>query len=87
MTDGKFGSFDDLVDIAEDDFEPIVRELRSVILGFYQGAKLPDPEALLEGTGKNMRHVKIQSLGDINRAAVKALLQAALSERQNALSA
>ena len=28
-------------------------------LGFYQGAVLADPERLLEGTGKGLRHVKI----------------------------
>ncbi len=32
-------------------------------LGFYQGAVLADPERLLEGTGKGLRHVKIRSGG------------------------
>ena len=36
-------------------------------LGFYQGAVLADPERLLEGTGKGLRHVKIRSLAEANR--------------------
>jgi hypothetical protein len=31
---------------------------RWVNLGFFQGAQLPDPEGLLEGTGAKLRHVK-----------------------------
>lgn len=30
-------------------------------LGFNRGAELPDPEGLLEGSGKRIRHVKIRS--------------------------
>ena len=56
-------------------------------LGFYQGAHLPDPSELLEGTGKNMRHVKIRSLKEISNPAVEALIKAALAERKSALAA
>ena len=56
-----------------------------VNLGFYQGAHLPDPEGLLEGTGKNLRHVKIRSLDDIGQPAVQLLIQEALAERKAAL--
>jgi hypothetical protein len=31
-----------------------------VNVGFFHGATLPDPNALLEGTGKYMRHVKLR---------------------------
>lgn len=58
-----------------------------VNLGFYQGAHLPDPESRLEGTGKNMRHVKISSIEDIHQPAIKSLIQAALKERTEALNA
>jgi len=57
-----------------------------VNLGFYQGASLSDPNTLLEGTGKNMRHVKIRSLDDSSNPKVKALIQAALLERQSNFS-
>ena len=47
-------------------------------LGFLYGTKLPDPEGLLEGTGKLLRHVKISRVEDIEKPAIKALLVAAL---------
>ena len=57
-----------------------------VNLGFYRGAHLPDAEALLEGTGKNMRHVKIRSQKEARRPAIKALIKTALAERRIALN-
>jgi hypothetical protein len=51
-------------------------------LGFYQGALLPDPKRLLEGTGKGLRHVKIRSLPEANRPSVRALVAAALARRR-----
>jgi len=57
-----------------------------VNLGFYQGALLADPERLLEGTGKALRHVKIRSLADANRASVRALVAAALARRRRCVT-
>ncbi len=54
-------------------------------LGFYRGAHLPDPAGLLEGTGKNLRHIKIRSIEDTERPGVRALLAAALAERREVL--
>ena len=51
-------------------------------LGFYQGAVLADPERLLEGTGKGLRHVKIRSLAEANRPPVRALVATALARRR-----
>lgn len=45
--------------------------------GFYYGADLPDPSALLEGTGKSLRRVKITSRADLDRPALVALVRAA----------
>lgn len=56
-----------------------------VNLGFYQGALLHDPTGLMEGTGAKMRHVKVRSVDDAERAAVRRLLETALSERRQAL--
>jgi hypothetical protein len=56
-----------------------------VNLGFYQGARLPDPEGLLEGTGARLRHVKVRSLEAAGRPALAALIEAALAERTTAL--
>ena len=36
-----------------------------VTFGFANGASLVDPDHILEGTGKSMRHVKLRSVDDI----------------------
>ena len=46
-------------------------------LGFYYGADLPDPNHLLEGTGKLLRHIKIISPEQLDDPAVVKLLEAA----------
>jgi hypothetical protein len=56
-----------------------------VNLGFYMGATLPDPAAIMEGTGKKLRHVKVRSVEDAGRPAIRALIEAALAERNQAL--
>lgn len=48
-----------------------------VNVGFFLGAHLADPEGLLEGSGKNMRHVKLRPGAEIDREALGALIQAA----------
>ena len=50
-----------------------------VNVGFFQGASLPDPEHILEGSGKRMRHVKRRwgTAGD--DAALATLIAAAYS--------
>lgn len=48
-----------------------------VNLGFYKGTVLPDPEGLLRGTGKHMRHAKIKQPSDLQRPGLKELLLAA----------
>ncbi|REK23342.1 MAG: DUF1801 domain-containing protein [Actinobacteria bacterium] len=56
-----------------------------VNLGFYQGAGLPDPDRLLEGTGARMRHVKVHSVEEARLPGVRRLLEEALLERRAAL--
>lgn len=56
-----------------------------VNLGFYQGALLPDPAGLLEGTGKALRHVKIRDPAAVADPALLTLIRAAMTERQAAL--
>ena len=46
-------------------------------VGFYFGADLPDPNGVLEGAGKRMRHVKLKWGQPMNEAALKALVAAA----------
>jgi len=52
-----------------------------VNLGFYHGASLSDPDGLLEGTGKELRHIKIRSVADAGRAGVTELLNQAIADR------
>jgi hypothetical protein len=56
-----------------------------VNLGFYKGADLPDPNGLLDGTGKTLRHVKIRSMEDVENLIIHRLIDAALAERKQAL--
>ena len=56
-----------------------------VNLGFYKGTDLPDPAALLQGTGAKMRHVKIRSPAEADAPEVRALIEAAVAERKSAL--
>jgi hypothetical protein len=48
-------------------------------LMLFRGAHLPDPSGILEGSGKNMRHVKVRSLEQFEerRDAIRALVDAA----------
>lgn len=48
-----------------------------VNVGFFQGTELPDPDGLLEGTGKFMRHVKIRRESSLAEDSLSALIQAA----------
>lgn len=48
-----------------------------VHLVLHRGADLPDPQGVLEGTGKLVRHVKLRHARDVQVPAVKALVRAA----------
>ena len=48
-----------------------------VTVGFYQGAELPDPYGMLRGTGKFMRHVRLEPGEDLDTAALTELIRAA----------
>jgi hypothetical protein len=41
---------------------------------FLRGAALPDPEGLLEGTGKFVRHAKVRTVQDVKKPALKKLI-------------
>jgi Domain of unknown function (DU1801) len=53
-----------------------------VNLGIAYAMELPDPKKLLEGTGKLHRHVKLKSEWDLQNAALRNLLKAALARRE-----
>jgi hypothetical protein len=52
-----------------------------VNLGIAYAMELPDPKKFLEGTGKLNRHVRLRSKSDLETAALRALLKAALARR------
>ena len=39
-------------------------------LGFFNGATMPDPDKLLEGTGRYLRHIKVYQVTDTNRQSL-----------------
>ena len=51
-----------------------------VNVGFFQGAGLPDPARLLQGTGKFMRHVKLRPENPIDATALHRLIETAYAE-------
>jgi hypothetical protein len=51
-----------------------------VNLGFPRGASLPDPNRVLEGEGKTMRHIKFASLREVERPFVQRYIRAAMEQ-------
>jgi hypothetical protein len=56
-----------------------------VNVGFYQGASLADPDRLLEGAGKRMRHVKLRWGALVDEDALRALIEAAYRDMRKRL--
>jgi hypothetical protein len=50
-----------------------------VNLGFNFGSLLPDPDGLLRGEGKLIRHVRIARAADLDAAGVRKLVRAAIA--------
>ena len=51
-----------------------------VNVGFFRGAEIADPESLLEGTGKFMRHVKLLPDQDVDLTALTKLINTAYAD-------
>ena len=51
---------------------------KGVNLGFNQGATLADPDGILEGAGKQIRHIKIRKPSDLTRPETRAYVRRAL---------
>jgi hypothetical protein len=52
-----------------------------VNLGFYHGASLSDPRGILDGTGKELRHIKLRDLSAVRSNAIANLLREAIADR------
>jgi hypothetical protein len=49
-------------------------------VGFFHGAALPDPQGLLEGAGRFMRHVKLRPRVPVDAGALERLIEAAYAD-------
>ena len=58
-----------------------------VNVGFFRGAELADPDGLLEGAGKFMRHVKCRPEFDIDTEALVKLIETAYTDMKQRLNA
>ncbi len=52
---------------------------RHVNLQLANGALIEDPDAIIEGTGKRIRHIKLHTLGDVDRPPVRQALARSLA--------
>jgi len=58
-----------------------------VNVGFFRGAEIADPEGLLEGTGKFMRHVKLGPDRAVDATALIKLIGTAYNDMKGRLKA
>ncbi len=58
-----------------------------VNVGFFRGAEIADPEGLLEGTGRFMRHVKLRPVRDFNATALEKLIDTAYTDMKERVQA
>ena len=64
----------------KDMFCYIATNAKHVNLGFPRGTSLADPNRVLEGDGKTMRHIKFASRGDVERPFVRRYIQEAMEQ-------
>jgi hypothetical protein len=56
-----------------------------VNVGFFRGAEITDPDGLLEGTGKLMRHVKLRPQERLDPRALTKLIEVAYTDMKERL--
>ena len=56
-----------------------------VNVGFFRGAEIADPDHLLEGTGKFMRHVKLKPQSNVDAASLMKLIETAYKDMKERL--
>jgi hypothetical protein len=57
-----------------------------VNLGFCRGVSLPDPDGVLEGTGRSMRHIKFRRSADLERPFLRPYIRASFETAAGAAS-
>ncbi len=58
-----------------------------VNVGFFRGAEIADPDGLLEGTGKFMRHVKLRPERDVDARALLKVIETSYTDMKGRLKA
>jgi hypothetical protein len=64
----------------KDGFCHVVTYSTHVNLGFNRGALLPDPNGILVGKGKSIRHITIHKQSELEHPAIRRYLQAAIEQ-------
>ncbi len=64
----------------KDGFCHVVAYRTHVNLGFNRGSQLPDPDGVLEGAGKSIRHIRIRNYDDLERPVVRRFLRGAITQ-------
>jgi len=64
----------------KDGFCHVVAYKNCVNLGFNRGALLADPDQVLEGAGKSIRHLRVHNHDELDRPLVRRLLRAAIEQ-------
>ena len=64
----------------KDGFCHIVTYSSYVNLGFNRGALLSDPNRVLAGTGKSIRHITIRNQSELGRPLIRRYIQAAIEQ-------
>ena len=64
----------------KDGFCHIVTYATHINLGFNRGALLPDPNRILVGKGKSIRHVTIRNRSELDSPVIRRYLQAAIEQ-------
>jgi hypothetical protein len=58
-----------------------------VNVGFFRGAEIADPNGLLQGTGRFMRHVKLSPERHVDAAGLRKLIETAYLDMRGRLKA
>ncbi|MEX0813955.1 MAG: DUF1801 domain-containing protein [Chitinophagales bacterium] len=64
----------------EKDFCYLKLNKQHINIGFFNFEKITDPNNLLEGSGKNMRHIKIRSISDIDSSELSKMIKQASTD-------
>ena len=56
-----------------------------VNVGFFRGAEIADPDGLLEGTGRFMRHVKLRPGSEVDGRGLQRLIDTAYADMRGRL--